>query len=43
MKFGWPDAAVCHGTVDELEREHGFDAASIAGAVLGKLAEGQGK
>jgi 1-deoxy-D-xylulose-5-phosphate synthase len=43
MKFGWPDAAVCHGTVDELEREHGFDAASIAGAVLGKLAGGQGK
>ena len=37
LKFGWPDAAVAHGTVEELEREHGFDAAAIAEAILGKL------
>lgn len=33
LKFGWPDALVCHGTVAELEKEHGFDAASIAAAI----------
>jgi 1-deoxy-D-xylulose-5-phosphate synthase len=39
LKFGWPDEAVCHGTVDELEREHGFDAQSIASKIRQKLAE----
>jgi 1-deoxy-D-xylulose-5-phosphate synthase len=39
LKFGWPDEAVCHGTVDELEREHGFDAQSIASTIRQKLAE----
>ncbi|MBR6587283.1 MAG: 1-deoxy-D-xylulose-5-phosphate synthase, partial [Kiritimatiellae bacterium] len=39
MKFGWPDAAVCHGSVDELEREHGFDAQSVASAIRQRLAE----
>lgn len=33
MKFGWPDALVGHGSVDELEREHGFDAGSIASEI----------
>lgn len=33
LKFGWPDAAVGHGTVEELEREFGFDAESIAEAI----------
>jgi 1-deoxy-D-xylulose-5-phosphate synthase len=37
MKFGWPDALVCHGTVDELEREHGFDAEAIAQTIRQKL------
>jgi 1-deoxy-D-xylulose-5-phosphate synthase len=36
-KFGWPDAPVAHGTVEELEREHGFDADAVAKAVLGIL------
>ena len=39
LTFGWPDAAVCHGTVDELEREHGFDAQSVASAMRQRLAE----
>jgi deoxyxylulose-5-phosphate synthase len=39
LAFGWPDAAVCHGTVDELEREHGFDAQSVASAMRQRLAE----
>ena len=39
MKFGWPDAAVCHGTVEELEREHGFDAGSVAQAIRRRLAQ----
>lgn len=29
MRFGWPDRFVPHGTVDELEREHGMDVESI--------------
>lgn len=37
-KFGWPDAPVAHGTVDELEREHGFDAEAVARAVSGLVA-----
>ena len=39
MRFGWPDAAVCHGTVDELEREYGFDAESIAQAIRKSLSD----
>lgn len=39
LRFGWPDGAVCHGTVDELEREHGFDARSIAQAVMERLSD----
>jgi 1-deoxy-D-xylulose-5-phosphate synthase len=34
LRFGWPDRAVMHGGVDELEREHGFDAASVAAEIL---------
>lgn len=37
LKFGWPDEAVCHGTVEELEREHGFDAESVARSILHRL------
>ena len=33
LKFGWPDAAVGHGTVEELEKEFGFDPESIAEAI----------
>ena len=40
LRFGWPDAAVCHGSVAELEREHGFDAESVAQAVKSRLANG---
>jgi 1-deoxy-D-xylulose-5-phosphate synthase len=43
LKFGWPDAAVCHGTVAELEQEHGFDAGSIARKIRRWLAERQVK
>ena len=39
LKFGWPDEAVCHGTVDELEFEHGFDAASVAGRIRRSIAD----
>ena len=35
MVFGWPDAVVGHGTVEELEREFGFDAESISCAIVG--------
>ena len=37
MKFGWPDSVVGHGTVDELEREFGFDAESVAGAIKERM------
>ena len=33
LKFGWPDAAVGHGTVEELEKEFGLDPESIAEAI----------
>lgn len=33
LRFGWPDVFVGHGTVAELERRHGFDAASIAARI----------
>ena len=36
VRFGWPDVFVEHGTVAELEREHGFDAESIAARLLEK-------
>ncbi len=34
LRFGWPDEFVGHGSVAELEKEHGFDAASIAARIL---------
>ena len=37
MKFGWPDAVVGHGTVDELEREFGFDAESVVSAIMERM------
>ena len=37
IKFGWPDAVVGHGTVDELEREFGFDAESVASAIMERM------
>lgn len=30
LRFGWPDAFVGHGTVNELEEDHGFDAVAVA-------------
>ena len=30
LRFGWPDAIVRHGSVEELERDFGFDAEAIA-------------
>jgi 1-deoxy-D-xylulose-5-phosphate synthase len=36
MKFGWPDRPVAHGTLEELEKECGFDAAAIAEAIWQK-------
>ena len=37
MTFGWPDAIVGHGTVAELEREFGFDAETIAAAIIQRI------
>ena len=37
MTFGWPDAIVGHGTVAELEREFGFDAETIAEAIIQRI------
>ena len=37
MVFGWPDAVVGHGMVDELEREFGFDAESISRAIVDRM------
>ena len=34
MRFGWPDAVVGHGPVEALEREFGFDAASVSRTIL---------
>ena len=39
LKFGWPDDVVCHGTVDDLELEHGFDAASVADRIRRSVAD----
>jgi len=39
LRFGWPDAFVGHGTVEELERDFGFTAQDVAqrvAAALGK-------
>lgn len=38
LRFGWPDVFVGHGTVAELERRHGFDAASLAARIAAALA-----
>jgi transketolase C-terminal domain/subunit len=37
LRFGWPDAPVGHGTVEELEREFGFDAESVAEAIRWRI------
>ena len=37
MRFGWPDAVVGHGPVEALEREFGFDAASVSRAILERM------
>ena len=37
MRFGWPDAVVGHGPVEALEREFGFDAASVARTILERM------
>ena len=37
MRFGWPDAVVWHGPVEALEREFGFDAASVARTILERM------
>ena len=37
MRFGWPDAVVGHGPVEALEREFGFDAASVAQTILERM------
>ena len=37
LTFGWPDAIVGHGTVAELEREFGFDAETIAAAIIQRI------
>ena len=34
LAFGWPDVCVGHGTVEELEREFGFDAETITAAIV---------
>lgn len=36
LKFGWPDRPIGHGNVEELEKESGFDAGSIAEAIWQK-------
>ena len=36
-RFGWPDAVVGHGPVEALEREFGFDAASVARTILERM------
>ena len=37
LTFGWPDTVVGHGTVAELEREFGFDADTIAAAIVRRI------
>ena len=37
LRFGWPDAVVGHGPVEALEREFGFDAATVARAILERI------
>ena len=37
MKFGWGDSAVGHGTAAELEKDFGFDAESVADAILRRI------
>ncbi|MBO5940727.1 MAG: 1-deoxy-D-xylulose-5-phosphate synthase [Kiritimatiellae bacterium] len=41
LKFGWPDSLVAHGTVEELEKEHGFDSVSIASKIIRVLKDGR--
>ena len=37
LRFGWPDALVGHGTVEELERDFGFDAEAVAAAIRRRI------
>ena len=34
LRLGWPDVFIGHGTVAELERRHGFDAASLSARII---------
>lgn len=38
IRFGWPDAFVGHGTIDELEREHRFTADDVASCLADAVA-----
>lgn len=38
LRLGWPDVFVGHGTVAELERRHGFDAAALAARIAAAAA-----
>lgn len=40
MQFGWPDSPVGHGSVDELEREFGFDAKAVFHAIAERVKNG---
>ena len=33
LRFGWPDAFIPHGSVEDLERAFGLDVESIASAI----------
>ena len=37
LRFGWPDALIGHGTVEELERAFGFDAETVAAAIRRRI------
>ena len=39
LRFGWPDAFVGHGTIDELEREHRFTADDVASCLADAVAK----
>lgn len=40
MRFGWPESPVGHGSVDELEREFGFDAKTVFHAIAERVKNG---
>lgn len=37
LRFGWPDDLIGHGTVEELERDFGFDAEAVAEAISRRI------